>query len=351
MKKIHYRIKFDWEILQNKPELKILKKYADVSRRCTIIIAICFYLYVAFLIYPSVLRNFQYISGSINSTELILPFHVEYFMKDQMKYYFGLFVEYVIIIIASTVGIANYSMFIAVIQHACALFLITEWRVNERFRKPPQYFYYATTKNELVEENVWIVDIIEFYNEAIEFVSHCMKKIHYRIKFDWEILQNKPELKILKKYADVSRRCTIMIAICFYLYVASLIFPSVLRNLQYISGSINSTELILPFHVEYFMRNQMKYYFALFIEYVIIIIASTVGIANYSMFIAVIQHACALFLITEWRVNERFRKPPQNFYYATTKSELVEEYVWIVDIIEFYNEAMEFVSHCVNLQV
>nr|KAF7387699.1 hypothetical protein H0235_018421 [Vespula pensylvanica] len=174
MKKIHYRIKCDWEMLQNKPELKILKKRADISRRCTIIIAICFYLYVAFLIFPSVLRNFQYISGSINSTELILPFHVEYFMKNQIKYYFGLFLEYVIIIIASTIGIANYSMFIAVIQHACALFLITEWRVNERFRKPPQILHYATTKNELVEENLWMVDIIEFYNKAIEFVSNCV---------------------------------------------------------------------------------------------------------------------------------------------------------------------------------
>ncbi|KAL2734619.1 hypothetical protein V1477_013796 [Vespula maculifrons] len=167
MKKIRYRIKCDWEILQNKPELKILKKYAEVSRRCTIIIAICFYLYAAFLIFPSALRNFRYIFGSMSYTELTLPFYVEYFMKNQMKYYFGLFVEYVIIIIGSTIGIANYSMFIAVIQHACALFSIVEWRVNERFRKPPENFYYANNKNELAEEIEWIVDIIQNYNKAI----------------------------------------------------------------------------------------------------------------------------------------------------------------------------------------
>ncbi|KAL2734622.1 hypothetical protein V1477_013799 [Vespula maculifrons] len=176
-----------------------------------------------------------------------------------------------------------------------------------------------------------------------------MKKIRYRIKCDWHVLQNKPELEILKKYADVSRRCTIIIAISFYLYVAFLIFPSVLCIFRYIFGTMSTTELILPFHVEYFMKNQMKYYFALFTEYVIIIIICTVGIANYSMFIAVIQHACALFLIMEWKVNERFKKPPQNFYYASSNDELVEEKEWIIGIIELYNNAIEFVSDFTNL--
>ncbi|KAL2734621.1 hypothetical protein V1477_013798 [Vespula maculifrons] len=106
MKKIFYRIKCDWNDLSNKPELIILKKYANVSRHYKIIIA----------------------------------------------------------------GIANYSMFIAVIQHACALFYIVEWRVNERFRKPPQNFYYANTDDELAEEKECIISIIEYYNNAIEFI-------------------------------------------------------------------------------------------------------------------------------------------------------------------------------------
>ncbi|XP_047370333.1 uncharacterized protein LOC124957381 isoform X2 [Vespa velutina] len=39
-----------------------------------------------------------------------------------------------------------------------------------------------------------------------------MKKILYRIKFDWDNLADKPELIILKKYAEISRLCTIVIA-------------------------------------------------------------------------------------------------------------------------------------------
>nr|KAF7387700.1 hypothetical protein H0235_018422 [Vespula pensylvanica] len=68
---------------------------------------------------------------------------------------------------ANVLGIANYSMFIAVIQHACALFYIVEWRINERFKKDPHHFYYANNNSELAEENEWIIDVIEFYNNAV----------------------------------------------------------------------------------------------------------------------------------------------------------------------------------------
>ncbi|XP_046837422.1 uncharacterized protein LOC124432483 [Vespa crabro] len=126
MKKILYRIKSDWDELANKPELVILKKYAEISRLCTLTIAIFFYLYVVFLISPSLLSASRYIFGITNETELILPVPIDYFMKNQMYYYIGLTIEYVIILFTSSVGIANYSMFILVIQHACALLTIVQ---------------------------------------------------------------------------------------------------------------------------------------------------------------------------------------------------------------------------------
>lgn len=52
-----------------------------------------------------------------------------------------------------------------------------------------------------------------------------MEKILCRIKCDWDVLSNKTELIILKKYASVSRLCTIVIAgkyfltLVIYLYV------------------------------------------------------------------------------------------------------------------------------------
>ncbi|XP_047370011.1 uncharacterized protein LOC124957217 [Vespa velutina] len=129
MKKILYRIKSDWDDLANKPELMILKKYAEVSKLSTLTIAIFFFLYIVFLISPPFLSAFRYVFGVINETELILPVPADYFMKNRMFYYIGLTIEYVIILIASTVGIANYSMFIVVVQHACALLSIVHCQI------------------------------------------------------------------------------------------------------------------------------------------------------------------------------------------------------------------------------
>ncbi|XP_035733467.1 uncharacterized protein LOC118446642 [Vespa mandarinia] len=177
MKQIMHRIKCDWDDLTTKAELIILKKFSRLSRLCTITIAswqykiknLCFYLYIAFLIFPSLLCNIRYIYGAINETELLLP--ISYGVKTQMLYYMELLMQWINITTLCTVGIANYSMFIAVIQHACALFNIIVWRVNERFKKESHYSYQSSMKTELIEENEWIIDIIKFYNNTIEFVN------------------------------------------------------------------------------------------------------------------------------------------------------------------------------------
>ncbi|XP_035733480.1 uncharacterized protein LOC118446653 [Vespa mandarinia] len=156
MKKILFRIKSDWDDLANKPELVILKTYAEISRLCTLTIAS---------------NVFRYVIGSISETELILPFPITYFMKSYMFYYIGLTIEFVIILIVGTVGIANYSMFIVVIQHACALLTIVQWNAIERFIKNQQSFYYSSNKSELIEEREKILHIIKFYNKAIEFIN------------------------------------------------------------------------------------------------------------------------------------------------------------------------------------
>ncbi|XP_035733465.1 uncharacterized protein LOC118446639 [Vespa mandarinia] len=171
MKKILYRIKCDWNNIKNQSELEILKKYADLSKMLTIVIAICYYVYIAFLMFPSCLSNIQYFFGAINQTELMLPMRYEFCMKSQMHYYFQLSFQYQNIIIICTVGVAYYSMFVAVIQHACALFNIVVFRINERFKTDPHYFCYANSNAELAKEKEWLVDIIIFYNNANQFVN------------------------------------------------------------------------------------------------------------------------------------------------------------------------------------
>ncbi|XP_047369995.1 uncharacterized protein LOC124957203 [Vespa velutina] len=126
-----------------------------------------------------------------------------------------------------------------------------------------------------------------------------MQKILNRIKCDWDDITNKPELEILKKYAQLSKKLTIVIAISFYLYIGLLMFPSWIVNIRYIFGGLNRTELIFPLRYEFHMNSHMLYYFQFFLQCLFIIALCTIGIANYSMFVVVIQHACALFNIVE----------------------------------------------------
>ncbi|KAI4501297.1 hypothetical protein M0802_003670 [Mischocyttarus mexicanus] len=107
-----------------------------------------------------------------------------------------------------------------------------------------------------------------------------MKKILHRIKCDWDDLADKPELVILKKYANVSRLCTVTIA----------------------------------------------------------------RVANYSMFVAIIQHACALLNIISWRIDERFKNIQQNFDHTIVNTNLAEEREWILGIIQFYTNTINFVD-------
>ncbi|XP_047370210.1 uncharacterized protein LOC124957311 [Vespa velutina] len=171
MKRILHRIHCDWKKLANKQELLILKEYATISRMCTIGNIISFYLYIGFLIFPSLQCFIQYIFGGVSYNELIFPVRFDHFMKNRVGYYLGLWIQYAVIIILCTIAIANYTMFIAVILHACALFNVVVWRINERFKDNRYNFYCNHENDNLLEENEWIVDIIEFNKSVIEFVD------------------------------------------------------------------------------------------------------------------------------------------------------------------------------------
>ncbi|XP_047370209.1 odorant receptor 46a-like isoform X2 [Vespa velutina] len=171
MKKILRRIDSDWKKLADKQELLILKEYANISRMCTIGNIISFYLYIGFLIFPSFQRFIQYIFGVVSYNELILPVRFDHFMKNRVGYYLGLCIQYTVIIILCTVAIANYTMFIAVILHACALFNVVVWRINGRFKDNRNNFYGKNKNDKLLNENEWIVDIVKFYESVIEFVD------------------------------------------------------------------------------------------------------------------------------------------------------------------------------------
>ncbi|XP_047370214.1 uncharacterized protein LOC124957316 [Vespa velutina] len=171
-----------------------------------------------------------------------------------------------------------------------------------------------------------------------------IKAILFRIKSDWNNMTNKTELMILKTYANPSRMCTILIAIAFYVYITILMLPSVIHIILYIFGVLDETELILPISIDYFLKDQMNFYFALFNEYTSLVVLSTIGIAHCSIFVSFIQHTCALFNIVAWKIEKGCKSNSHNLYHTYNFINYDEEYEWIIDVIESYDNVIDFVD-------
>ncbi|XP_035742385.1 uncharacterized protein LOC118450623 [Vespa mandarinia] len=178
-----------------------------------------------------------------------------------------------------------------------------------------------------------------------------IKELLFRIKSDWNNMTNKSELMILKTYANSSRMCTIINAIAFYVYITILMLPSVIHVILYIFGVLDETELILPISVDYFLKDQANFYFALFYEYACLIVLSTIGITHCSIFVSFIQHTCALFNIVAWKIEKGHKRNSHNFYRTYNFINYKEEYEWIIDIIKSYDNVIEFVTNFTKLFV
>lgn len=81
-----------------------------------------------------------------------------------------------------------------------------------------------------------------------------------------------------------------------YVYIVALTFPSI-YNLLSVFRTTDEIKFILPIRIEIGLINIKYYYTILSMEFIIIFIVCTVGVAIYSLFMSVSQHAFALFNI------------------------------------------------------
>ncbi|KAL2734733.1 odorant receptor 46a-like isoform X1 [Vespula maculifrons] len=128
-----------------------------------------------------------------------------------------------------------------------------------------------------------------------------MKKLLFRLKTDWNNMRNKFELMILRRYTNQSRLCTIVIAITFYLYIATLFLPSMARGILYIF-------------------DETHFYFALFHEY------------------------ASLVIHPIWKIEEGYKSNSYNFYNTCGSVRFIEEFKLIIGIIKYYDNVVEFIT-------
>ncbi|KAF7411237.1 hypothetical protein HZH66_000133 [Vespula vulgaris] len=161
------------------------------------------------------------------------------------------------------------------------------------------------------------------------------------IKCDWDKL--KPdELRIVEKYADQSRLITRILIYSFYIPVVVIfIFSATPIILQDIMPENNNYTYELIYPVELLIIEKEKNPYAiLIISNVFIIFTGIVSLANYTFFIAFIQHTCAIFrvvgYILEHVINE---KEEGNLFQLIDNKEI---YYRIIRGINYHKLAIEY---------
>lgn len=96
---------------------------------------------------------------------------------------------------------------------------------------------------------------------------------------------------VVKLYYKYSSFC--VVTVLFYLYFISITFPSILSVFLYIFGNSGDIHLTLPFYVDSVLQAGSLYYSLLIYQVIAIFIVITIGITIYSLYWALIQHACA----------------------------------------------------------
>ncbi|XP_043684204.1 uncharacterized protein LOC122636728 [Vespula pensylvanica] len=183
--------------------------------------------------------------------------------------------------------------------------------------------------------------IITYYTVVYNFTT--VKLIYERIMNDYEQLLDDEELDIVKKYNKESKLYMLLIAIIFNIYHTLIIYPSMLSVILYIVGLSDNIQFILPIPVNY-ISDSRAFYGVLIYELVGLTVLTVIAFITFTTYLMLIQHACNQFSILIMKTLQPFKKKQdcieQDFYYSGPQ----KEYDWIVDIINRYIKATQFVD-------
>nr|UEN71238.1 olfactory receptor 55 [Gregopimpla kuwanae] len=172
--------------------------------------------------------------------------------------------------------------------------------------------------------------------------SQKMLKLLNRIRDDWQVWANDPEVDILHEYAENARKFTIVYAVIIYstgiMFLTEPILPTIIDILL----KNGSEPRIYPFPVHYGQIDMQKYYvYIILYTYVCVSMIMLITIAGDVMFIGTVLHACGIFAA----VGSKLRKIGENEKSAGDVYSVKgrdRDYETIAFCIDRHNEAIEY---------
>ncbi|XP_047367395.1 uncharacterized protein LOC124956068 [Vespa velutina] len=180
-----------------------------------------------------------------------------------------------------------------------------------------------------------------YYNAIFQF--ELMKKLLDHIIFDYNHISNKQEIIIMRKYAKENKQFVVMILLSFYLYIIILTFPSASHVVLYITGVTNDTQLTLPIAIDTILFDKRFFYLIFFIQLFILWIVTTVAIVNFTTFLLLLSHACALLSIVIFKIDQPLKKNSHELSCKWSSIATCDAYNWIKDIVTHHVNVTEYV--------
>ncbi|KAF7411236.1 hypothetical protein HZH66_000132 [Vespula vulgaris] len=168
MNVIWNRIEYDWNELITTRGINILKEYASTSKLYNIILIGLYYVGVIFLIFQTILPTFLDVVLPLNeSRPLNSPILMDSLIKQTIYFYPTLASTYVLLVFFGIVTTAVNGFFVVCVQHACAMFRLVRYTLDEAFENVDQKLY-VNEENERICEK--IIRTIKTHKNAIELV-------------------------------------------------------------------------------------------------------------------------------------------------------------------------------------
>ncbi|KAH0945331.1 hypothetical protein HN011_000477 [Eciton burchellii] len=133
--------------------------------------------------------------------------------------------------------------------------------------------------------------------------ADSVKRLLEQIRDDWNLLKDKIEINILKKYAWYAKFLTVMAIVFCY---STLFFGLILQFLPLILDVISPLNKSRPFQLivitEYFFNHEKYFYAILLHEMLAVYLAATALCGISTTFMSYILHGCALLKVASYRM-------------------------------------------------
>ncbi|KAK0086050.1 hypothetical protein PV325_003987 [Microctonus aethiopoides] len=168
-----------------------------------------------------------------------------------------------------------------------------------------------------------------------------MKKLLNRLEEDWIIYTDKDEIRILNEYAHVGQFLTYGYALGVYLtvvmFMIELLWPKWINFVFHLNETIPNK---YPIPIDWYLIDmEQNFYPLICYEFICCFAILTLTVANDSMFIIFLQHACALFAVAQYQLNnllsrQDLEKELENGKFRTTNDVQYNYYMIFAKLLE-----------------